>query len=324
MSLSAKNFNRLIVIDEAHSVAQDRRDFCPEFKSAVVTLRKINDNSPTPCNFLAMSATFLQEDQDKISTLWTRPPDRVIWRELSRCGIAFDIVISGGPTLSIVRSLTEDYRYPTKMKTIVYTNSKTLAMGSLTTVLENMLEKCEDSWRRMGHESFLPGRVISFTGNDGLQSKVFVMRVRASNVSDDDNTDEELPNLLIMPATKATDCGVSSNLCCRSYRVGVASLLYSIVQEMGRIDQVPLGNDVELSPNQYEVHLSFTCAVKLYVRIMQHPEKTERKRQLDSMMSVLSFLVVPIDCQQVILERYFDDQNATHCPEPCLNSCSKC
>jgi len=197
MSLSAKNFNRLIVIDEAHSVAQDGRDFCPEFKSAVVTLRKINDNSPTPCNFLAMSATFLQEDQDKISTLWTRPPDRVIWRELSRRGIAFDIVISGGPTLSIVRSLTEDYRYPTKMKTIVYTNSKTLAMGSLTTVLENMLEKCEDSWRRMGHESFLPGRVISFTGNDGLQSKVFVMRARASNVSDDDNTDEELPNLLI-------------------------------------------------------------------------------------------------------------------------------
>ena len=136
-----------------------------------------------------------------------RPPDRVIWRELSRRGIAFDVVISGGPTSSIMHSLTEDYRYPTTMKTIVYTNSKTLAMGSLTTVLvlENMLEKCEDSWRRMGHESFLPGRVISFTGDDGLQCKVFVMCAWASDVSDDDNTDKELPNLLIMPATKAAE-----------------------------------------------------------------------------------------------------------------------
>jgi len=33
-------------------------------------------------------------------------------------------------------------------------------------------------------------------------------------------------------------------------------------------------------------NLSFTCAVKLYARIMQHPENTERKIQLDSMMSV--------------------------------------
>ncbi len=127
-----------------------------------------------------------------------------------------------------------------------------------------------------------------------------------------------------MPATKATDCGVSSNLCCRSYRVGVASLLYSIVQEMGHVDRVSLGNDVEVSPNQYEVHLSFTCAVKLYVRIMQHPEKTERKRQLDLMMSVLSFLMVPNDCQHVILERYFEDQNTARGSEPCLNSCLKC
>jgi len=92
------------------------------------------------------------------------------------------------------------------------------------------------------------------------------------------DTDEELPNLLIMPATKAADCGVSSNSCCCSYRVGVASSLYSIIQEMGHVDQVPLGDDVEVSPNRYEVHLSFTCAVKLYACIMQHPEKTERKR----------------------------------------------
>jgi len=127
-----------------------------------------------------------------------------------------------------------------------------------------------------------------------------------------------------MPATKAADCGVSSNSCRRSNGVGVASALYSIVQEMGRVDRVPLGDDVEVLPNRYEVHLSFTCAVKLYARTMQHPEKTERKRQLDLMMSVLSFLMVPNDCQHVILERYFEDQNATRGSELCLNSCSMC
>ena len=104
------------------------------------------------------------------------------------------------------------------------------------TVLENMLEKCEESWRRMGHNSFIPGRVMSFTGDDGLQSKVFAMCAWASDISDDDNVAEELPNLLIMMATKAADCGVSSNVCRRSYRVGVASLLYSIVQETGRVE----------------------------------------------------------------------------------------
>jgi hypothetical protein len=236
MSVSAKKFIRLIVIDEAHSVLQDGRDLRPEFHSAVVTLRKIYDNLPTPCIFLAMSATFRQDDQDEITHLWTRPLDKVIWRELSRRGIGFDVVISGCPTSSIVRSMSEDYCNPTAMKTIINTNSKTLAMGSLTTALEKMLEKCEESWRRMGHESFIPGRVISFTGDDGLQSKVFVMRAWASDMSDHDNIDQELPNLLIMPATKAADCGVSSNSCHRSYRVSVASSLYSIVQEMGRVD----------------------------------------------------------------------------------------
>ena len=184
-----------------------------------------------------MSATFRQEDQDKITRLWTRPPNKVIWRELSRHGICFNVVISGSPTSSILCSMFEYYRDPTAMKTIVYTNSKTLAMGSLTMALENMLKKCKESWHRMGHDSFIPGRVISFTSDDGLQSNVFVMRAWAldmSDMSDPDNIDQELPNLLIMPATKAADCGVSSNSCHHSYRVGVASSLYLIVQEMGR------------------------------------------------------------------------------------------
>jgi hypothetical protein len=259
MSVSANNFIRLIVVDEAHSVAQDGRDFRPEFKTAVSALRKIYDNSPTPCNFLAMSATFRQDDQDEISRLWTRPPDKVIWRELSRRGIGFDIVISGNPTSSVIRCMSEDYRDPTYMKTIVYTNSKTSAMGSLTKALENMLEKCEASWRASGDDDFIPGRVISFTGDDGLQSKVHIMRAWAHSYIDGDDTDQELPNLLIMPATKAADCGVSSNSCRLSYRVGLASKLHTIVQEMGRVDRVPGVDNIDPALNRYEVSIVHVC-----------------------------------------------------------------
>ena len=330
MTLSSRNLIRLIVVDEAHSVAQDGRDFRPEFRTAVSALRKIYDNSPTPINFLAMSATFRRDDQDVISRLWTRPPDKVIWLELSRRGIGLDVVISGNPTSSIVKCMSSDYKIPTTTKTIVYTNSKRAAMGSLSKALEAMLEKCERNWRNSGYD-FVPGRVISFTGDDGLQSKVHIMRAWARDLDDvpvheDEFGDpgDELPNLLIMPATKAADCGVSSNSCRRSYRMGIASSLYSIVQEMGRVDRVPTGDDLDPTQNRYEVHLSFTCAVKLYARIMQHPEKSERELQLASFMEVLCFLVIPSECQHVHLERYFEAPDTTRLFESCRNCCPFC
>ncbi len=269
-----------------------------------------------------------------ISRLWTRPPDKVIWLELSRRGIGFDVVISGNPTSSIVKSLSKDYKNPTTMKTIVYTNSKAAAMGSLSKALECMLEKCEQIWRNLGFD-FVPGCVISFAGDDGLQSKVHIMRAWAHDVDDVPvhenefgDAGDELPNLLIMPATKAADCGVSSNSCRRLYRMGMASSLYSIVQEMGRVDRIPTGDDVnddvDHTQNRYEVHLSFTCAVKLYARVMQHPEKTEREIQLGSLMEVLCFLVVPNECQHVILERYFEAPDTTQLFESCRDCCHFC
>jgi hypothetical protein len=238
MDVSGKNFIRLIVVDEAHSVALDGRDFCPEFKTAVTALRSIRDKSPTPCKFLAMSATFRQDDQDKISRLWRQAPTSVIWMELSRRGIRFEVVVLGNLTSTLTRAMALDYNsQPTSMKTIVYTNSKTAAMGGIFNALENLLKKCKAKWRGDGCVDFIPGCVISFTGDDGLQSKAHIMRTWACSVSeldDGDDNEDHLPNLLIMPATKAADCGVSSSWCCRSYRVGLAPSLYAIVQKMGR------------------------------------------------------------------------------------------
>jgi hypothetical protein len=86
--------------------------------------------------------------------------------------------------------------------------------------------------------------VIPLTGDDGLQMKVFTMHAFAWNIADDfdqsidgdDQITSLLPNLMIMQATKAADCGISSHYCKRSYQNGITPSVYSIVQEMGCVD----------------------------------------------------------------------------------------
>jgi hypothetical protein len=90
------------------------------------------------------------------------------------------------------------------------------------------------------------------------------------------------------------------------------------------VDRVHNPNNDGLASNRYEVHISFTCAVKLYARIMTHPEKSERDLQLCSMLSVLQFLVVPKICQHVMLEQYFEDTKTTRLFVPCDDGCNKC
>jgi hypothetical protein len=128
----------------------------------------------------------------------------------------------------------------------------------------------------------------------------------------------------MMPATKAADCGVSSSYCRCSYRYGIAPSLYSIVQEMGRVDRKPVDSYIDgvTNLNRYEVQISFTC--KLYARIMQHPEKIERDIQVKSMMDVVQLLVNPIECQHVTLEKYFENPDASKSYTPCENKCMWC
>jgi hypothetical protein len=75
--------------------------------------------------------------------------------------------------------------------------------------------------------------------------------------------------------------------------------MYSLVQEMGCVDWNPL---LSVGDNRYEVHISFTCVFKLFVRIMQNPLAEERATQLASMMEELRLLVTPNECQHVLME----------------------
>jgi hypothetical protein len=66
----------------------------------------------------------------------------------------------------------------------------------------------------------------------------------------------------------------------------------------------------------------FLCLVKLYVRIMQHPNPSERAVQLASMKEVLAVTVTPIDCQHTLIKKYFEDPSLTRTCEPCGHKCS--
>ncbi len=61
----------------------------------------------------------------------------------------------------ITNSIKQDYKYPTDMKTIMYTNSKQQAMGSITNAMESVIRTSPNQ-----------GDVIARTGEDGIQYKV--------------------------------------------------------------------------------------------------------------------------------------------------------
>jgi hypothetical protein len=170
--------------------------------------------------------------------------------------------------------------------------------------------------------------VISLTGDDGIQMKVTIMHAFANDLTTMDESElidglegPRLPNLRIMPATKAADCGVSSHLCWRSYRNGLPPSMYSVVQEMGHVGRNPLAGP---GNNRYEIHISFGCVVKMYARIMQNPLQSEQDIQLTSMMEVLALLVTPDQCQHILMERYFKNHSFGRKYKPCRTMCSKC
>ncbi len=86
-----------------------------------------------------MLATFRQLDQAVITGLLKQAPNHVIWLELSRWGIQFDVIISSSPSSSITRSVSQDYKYETDMKAIIYTKLKQQVMGGIMSAMESVM-----------------------------------------------------------------------------------------------------------------------------------------------------------------------------------------
>mmetsp|Transcript_11434 Transcript_11434/g.25104 ORF Transcript_11434/g.25104 Transcript_11434/m.25104 type:complete len:717 (-) Transcript_11434:43-2193(-) len=320
--LAAKDQISLMCIDEAHSIEQQGRYFRPDFQEAVKNLQLIHNNLKTKCPRLVMSATLRKIDQTTISKLFGGAPDFILWTEMARRRITIDVLVSGNPTLAIRKRIKKDLKKDPTMKIIWYTNSKTKAEESLVPSAEGVLE-----------ELGIVGDVIPLTGGNGIMDKVFVMdafgRVAAEvnnnthhpNATVDPMYYAVLPNLVVMPATSAANCGVSSAKCYRSYRVGPPPSMYDLVQEMGRVDRV---GDLPPGANRYEIHLSVPLFVSMYVRVMSVPDKRERNKQLIGIYEVLSSIMVPTICQHSSMESYFENDAEDTDKQPCKSFCSYC
>ena len=124
-----------------------------------------------------------------------------------------------------------------------------------------------------------------------------------------------------MPATSAANCGVSSAKCYRSYRLGPPPSMYDLVQEMGRVDRV---RDLPAGANRYEIHLSVPLFVSMFVRVMSVGDTVERNRQLIAIYEVLTFIMVPTQCQHSSMESYFEEDTIGSNKQPCESFCSFC
>ena len=237
--LAEKGFISLLCIDEAHTVNLQGRSFRPEFREAVQTFKLLYELMPRKCPRIAMSATFRQSDQDCISDLLGEKPDFVAWTTMNKRRIFFEVVASGNPTKTTATCIGQDLDANPDLKVIWYTNSKKKAEESMVPTAENLMDKAG-----------IDGESMPCTGDSGIAQKSFTMaafqgdmelfsrpqREELANAVIDEEMCEP-PNLRILPATAAANCGISSDECHRCYRVGLPPNLYDLIQEMGRCDR---------------------------------------------------------------------------------------
>ena len=114
-----------------------------------------------------------------------------MWLELSRRGIHFDVIVSGNPIGGVTSSSKEDYKYETDMQTIVYSNSKQQAVGSISAAMEFVLEKSPND-----------GKVIPLTSDDGLQFKAYTMHTFSQEADAIADTIDESDPMSLLPNLK--------------------------------------------------------------------------------------------------------------------------
>ena len=234
--LASDGLIRLIAIDEAHAVEQAGRSFRTEFIDAVTALKTISEACPRPIPRLAMSATFRQEDYDRVISLLGMSNTVVMSGPLSRRNTAIKCIISGAPSTSLIHSANKHFCLQPDKQQLWYFNSKMAAEGSMLKRADQLLDK---HLRSRG----LRGCCTSFTGGDGLKIKTSIMDAFTSfaNLPGDpalhDDGTVTLAKIHILLATSAANCGISSNHLSNVLHKGVPYNLYDVVQEMGRANR---------------------------------------------------------------------------------------
>jgi len=110
----------------------------------------------------------------------------------------------------------------------------------------------------------------SFTGSDGIMMKSATMDAFTSYTTIDGLKDGPLQKIQILPLTSCANCGISSNELNNAFHEGFLITLYKLLQEMGRGDR-KMSNIPGTCT--YQVYVSFSSYVSLFIRIMPHKDK---------------------------------------------------
>lgn len=320
MKLAQRKLITSVFIDEAHTIHRDGKhgsNFRSEFDIGVSNLMNIIDKQETNINVSIMSATLTEEYQKTVTELINKEPTVVCWGEMSRRNISLGVGIVGKPHAAIKRKLQNDYVENPQRKTLVYTNSKTIAETTLTRTSEGVLESLN-----------VDGDVIALTGDGGVMMKTFIMAMFCESSTnndkdkiDDSDVDMVLPNLLIVPSTASGNAGISSKGCDRCYRYSIPPNLIDICQEMGRVDR---GHDAQPGQHRYYIYMSFDDVMNLFVRTYQKDSNSVRAFELKELLAVLHFTVLPQRCLHVHLEDMFEKPCTNVERQPCGNMCTFC
>ncbi|KAL3793728.1 hypothetical protein ACHAWO_005411 [Cyclotella atomus] len=304
----------LLAIDEAHAVEQAGRSFRREFVDAVLAMKHLFDVMPCPVPQLAMSATFRQEDYERVVSLFGLDEAIVMQGDLSRRRTHFACYVGGTQGGSLIKQATKNLT-PTNQQ-LFYCNSRHTCENSLLESLDKLIDK---HLRSKGHQAV----ATSFTGGDGLKMKTALMdaftnssQLPGEPAIHTDGT-ATLPKIALLAATSAANCGISSNELTHVHHKGFPYNMYDVVQEMGRANRTQ-----KLDNCSYSVYVSFSCLLTSYVRIMASPNAQERRRLTRDLLEVVSFLLVPEMCYHSFIELYFEWE--TTAKQPCVNKCSYC
>ena len=103
-------------------------------------------------------------------------------------------------------------------------------------------------------------------------------------------------------AISSANCGISRNELDNAFHEGFSPTLYELLQEMGRVDR-----KMNALPGtcSYQVHISFTSYVSLFIRIMSNEDKHKRKCTCDQLQDVVKLLLDTEACYHITLENYF-------------------
>jgi superfamily II DNA helicase RecQ len=254
---------------------------------------------------LAMSASFRLDEQTQFSSIMSVKSTHIHWGPMARRGISFCVSVLGEVSNCISNEIVVYLKHNPTYKVIIYSNSKSAAEGHLLAL----------SKKSMASNS-VDGDAIPLTGDSGLMMKNWLVALFSGSIQ------SQASNLRVLLATSAANCGISSIFSFLAVRYGFPPTLVDLLQEMGRVCRGPRSaGDLH---DRYHVYLNCNLFLSLLLRIKWETPVKERSIQLNDLMAVVRFLVLPSRCYHISLEEYFEDPSIFFNREPCYTKCAFC